>query len=164
MPAQWEIDLWRKQQSRNKADLESVDDATARRALAYTGRKVVILGDTCNSDTFLSIGRDADLLSHEATFSDNMEDKAFKAQHSTASMAGAFARKLDAKQLMLTHFSPRYRSGKDLDGNNAGDIKLLISQAKRAFGKDAVQAASDFKTWNVPMTRDSDLAASITTA
>ncbi len=51
---------------------------------------------------------DADLLSHEATFSGEMRDKAAIAKHSTASMAGAFARRLRARQLVLTHFSGRY--------------------------------------------------------
>ena len=50
----------------------------------------------------------ADLVSHEATFADGMEQKAHIAQHSTAAMAGAFARRVAARQLVLTHFSGRY--------------------------------------------------------
>lgn len=68
-----------------------------------------------------------DVLSHEATFARGMEPKARTAQHSTASMAGAFARQIRAKydvvcgfatvvctppraprRLVLTHFSRRY--------------------------------------------------------
>lgn len=54
------------------------------------------------------VGRGADLLSHEATFSKEMAPKAAIAKHSTAAMAGAFARRLGAAQLVLTHFSSRY--------------------------------------------------------
>ena len=54
------------------------------------------------------VGRGADLLSHEATFSQNMAHKAHKAQHSTAEMAGRFARQIGASTLILTHFSSRY--------------------------------------------------------
>ncbi len=53
----------------------------------------------------------ADLVSHEATFADGMEQKARIAQHSTAPMAGAFARRIAARKLVLTHFSGRYVIG-----------------------------------------------------
>ena len=53
-------------------------------------------------------GMGADLLSHEATFSVDMYGKARIAQHSTARDAGAFAARLKAKTLVLTHFSNRY--------------------------------------------------------
>ena len=54
----------------------------------------------------LAIG--ADVVSHEATFAAGMERKAYQAQHSTAPMAGAFARRVRAQALVLTHFSNRY--------------------------------------------------------
>ena len=71
-------------------------------------RKVVILGDTCDSSAMAAVARGADLLSHEATFSDRMFDKAEIAQHSTAAMAGSFAAECGARRLVLTHFSARY--------------------------------------------------------
>ena len=54
------------------------------------------------------VGQGADLLSHEATFTADMREKAHIAQHSTAPMAGAFARALGAQTLVLTHFSGRF--------------------------------------------------------
>ena len=54
------------------------------------------------------VGRSADLLSHEATFTADMYAKARVAQHSTAPMAGNFARQLGAQTLVLTHFSGRF--------------------------------------------------------
>ena len=56
-------------------------------------------------------GAGADLLSHEATFSQSESAKAGIAMHSTAAMAGAFAAQLRARQLVLTHFSARYGNG-----------------------------------------------------
>jgi len=114
-------------------------------------RKVIILGDTCNSDTLLSAGQNADLVSHEATFADSMRSKAYRASHSTAKMAGDFARRINAKRLVLTHFSPRYHLSGQIDGPNSEDVKDLMAEAKKAFGKGAVIAAQDFTTWNIPV-------------
>ena len=50
----------------------------------------------------------ADVVSHEATFDFRNKAKADRAQHSTASMAGQFCRKIGADWLFLTHFSSRY--------------------------------------------------------
>ena len=58
--------------------------------------------------TSAEVGMGADLLSHEATFSLDMYGKARIAQHSTARDAGAFAARLQARALVLTHFSNRY--------------------------------------------------------
>lgn len=105
-PAHWEMDLWRRKQA-NGEQMDSIKDEDLFDYLSYTGRKVVILGDTCNSDSVAVIGQNADLLSHEATYASEMHKKAILAQHSTATMAGSFAKKINAKKLFLTHFSPR---------------------------------------------------------
>ena len=47
-------------------------------------------------------------MSHEATFDFRNKAKADRAQHSTASMAGHFCRRIGADWLFLTHFSSRY--------------------------------------------------------
>lgn len=86
------------------------------------GRKVVVMGDTCNGDAIASLAMDADLIVHEATNAWLRELDAFKFPtyqhlerhtvihgHSTPQMAGRFAKKIRAKRLILTHFSPRYR-------------------------------------------------------
>lgn len=101
---------------------------------------------------------DADLLAHEATFAAGMEIKAHKAQHSTAPMAGEFARKIRANALVLTHFSNRYSSRgvaprDEMRGASDNDhqdvLQQLITQARGAFGKDRVWAAYDFYTFDV---------------
>ena len=57
------------------------------------------------------VGAGADLLSHEATFSQAEVVKAGIAMHSTAAMAGVFAAQMRVRHLVLTHFSARYGSG-----------------------------------------------------
>jgi ribonuclease Z len=78
--------------------------------LDVSPRKVVILGDTCDSSAIAEAARGADLMTHEATFANNLVDKARTAMHSTARMAGAFAKQIQARKLVLTHFSSRYES------------------------------------------------------
>jgi ribonuclease BN (tRNA processing enzyme) len=73
-------------------------------------RRVAILGDTMDSTALAAAAAGADLLSHEATYARGMEAKALRAQHSTAWMAGQFARAVAAKALVLTHFSARYKA------------------------------------------------------
>lgn len=86
------------------------------------GRKVVILGDTCNSNMIEDIAMGADVLVHEATNAyleeydkaryptyEQMQRDTFIHGHSTPQMAGRFAKRINAKKLILTHFSPRYQ-------------------------------------------------------
>ena len=96
------------------------------------------------------------MVSHECTFAAGMEKKAYVAQHSTAPMAGAFARHIRARALVLTHFSNRYSkkgdtSGRDgeSDGDSQDVLQWLMDQAKQAYGSDRVWAANDFYTFNI---------------
>lgn len=91
------------------------------------GRKIVILGDTYDSRGMIPLCYDASLLVHEATqmaippelarrvsqfrkgCSEGEARKvALKHGHSTAAMAGEFAREIRAKRLFLNHFSVKY--------------------------------------------------------
>lgn len=47
------------------------------------GRKVVILGDTCNSSAMIPIANGADVLVHEATNENSHEEKCRENGHST---------------------------------------------------------------------------------
>lgn len=85
-------------------------------------RKVTILGDTCNSDEIAEAAKGSQLLVHEATFTTAQLEKAKVALHSTAKMAGAFARKIGAKKLALTHFSSRYEA-MNFEVNSEGSEK-----------------------------------------
>ncbi len=72
------------------------------------GRKVVITGDTRPVPAVQEVSAGADLLVHEATFSQQDQARARETGHSTATEAAEIARAAGVKRLALTHISPRY--------------------------------------------------------
>lgn len=72
-------------------------------------RSFAFCSDTKYSETIVKYINDVDLLYHEATFLNNMKDRARTTWHSTATDAANIALKANAKQLMLGHFSARYK-------------------------------------------------------
>jgi ribonuclease Z len=75
---------------------------------ARPGRKVVITGDTARSEAVVDAARGADLLVHEATFTEEERDRAQETLHSTAADAAEVAREAGVGLLALTHVSTRY--------------------------------------------------------
>jgi ribonuclease Z len=65
-------------------------------------------GDCRPSTQFAEQAIDTDLLIHEATFEDGMEDEAVLKKHCTAGEALEVGKKMRAKAIVLTHFSQRY--------------------------------------------------------
>jgi ribonuclease Z len=90
---------------------------------ARTGRRVVISGDTRPCAAMVEISRGADLLVHEATFSDDEQARALETRHSTAREAAKVAAEAKVKRLVLTHLSSRH----DVDP------RPLIEQAKQEY-------------------------------
>ena len=94
------------------------------------GKKLVYTSDTAPCAAVAKAAKGADLLIHEATFSEEHEAEAKEANHSTAAQAAQIAKKAGAKKLLLTHISGRYR-----------DTTPLLEEAKKHFA--AVQVAED---------------------
>lgn len=72
------------------------------------GWKLVYSGDTRPCPALVAAGADADILVHEATFSDMLQTDAVQKKHSTTSEAIGVAQDMRAKVVLLTHFSQRY--------------------------------------------------------
>ncbi|KAF2360273.1 tRNase Z endonuclease [Trinorchestia longiramus] len=72
------------------------------------GKSLVYSGDTRPCDTLVKIGKGCDVLIHEATMEDYLAHEANVKRHCTISEALSVACKMEAKNVLLTHFSQRY--------------------------------------------------------
>ncbi|HYD51511.1 MAG TPA: ribonuclease Z [Gemmatimonadaceae bacterium] len=104
------------------------------------GRRLVITGDTRPCAATVEAARDADLLVHEATFSEEERERAAETGHSTAREAGETAREAGVQRLLLTHFSARY----------SRDPSELEREAKAAFpavlvGRDGMEVEVPYR-------------------
>ena len=102
------------------------------------GRKIVYTGDTKPSEDIIKLAEKADLLIHEATFSDELQERAHEDKHSTPSQAAKVAKEALSRQLILTHISARYK-----------DPTILLEQAKKIFPN--VRVAEDFMRIDIPL-------------
>ncbi|AUC24078.1 ribonuclease Z [Polaribacter sejongensis] len=78
--------------------------------------------DTCYKPDIVPIIKDVDLLYHEATFLADREDLAKKTKHATTKQAAEIAKQANAKQLIIGHYSGRYK-----------DINVFRAEAQEIF-------------------------------
>lgn len=86
------------------------EDAT----ILVKGKKATFILDTAFCENAIKLAKDSDLIICEATYAEDMAEKAKLRKHLTAKQAALIAKKANAKKLILTHFSQRYRELKDL--------------------------------------------------
>ncbi|KAJ7460806.1 hypothetical protein FB451DRAFT_1045064 [Mycena latifolia] len=72
------------------------------------GWSIVFSGDTLPTQSLVRGGQGATLLIHEATMGDGEEAMARAKSHSTVGQAIEIGRKMNAENVLLTHFSARY--------------------------------------------------------
>jgi len=108
-------------------------------------RKAVIAGDNDNPGLLAEACRDAHVLVHEATYTDDVLEKiGAHPQHSSAGMVARFAESVALNQLLLTHFSPRYQDDKQMSPN----ITEIEQEAKSYFG-GPLYLARDFDCYQL---------------
>lgn len=84
--------------------------------------KYAYCSDTKYDERILPSIANADLLYHEATFANDMKDRAKSTYHSTAQQAATIAEKAGAKKLLLGHLSARYKT-----------VQVHLDEAKSVF-------------------------------
>jgi ribonuclease Z len=73
-------------------------------------RRVIVCGDNDNPELLAEVARDADVLVHEATFTQAVIERTGIAfGHSCAAAVARFAETAGVRNLVLTHFSARYQ-------------------------------------------------------
>ncbi|WP_334055583.1 ribonuclease Z [Polaribacter sp. P097] len=88
-----------------------------KKALSYA-----FCSDTMFKPDIVPIIKEVDLLYHEATFLADREDLAKKTKHATSKQAALIAKEANAKQLVVGHYSGRYK-----------DISLFQKEAQEIF-------------------------------
>lgn len=104
---------------------------------ARAGRRVVLSGDTAPCDALVAAADRADLLVHEATFTEDERERARETGHSTARQAAELAEEADVELLALTHLSTRYFGGE------------IAEEAQAVFSRSFVPR--DFDVVEVPL-------------
>ena len=94
--------------------------------------------DTAYDEEIVPLLQDIDLLYHESTFLEDRKDLAEKTKHATALQAATIAKKANVKQLVLGHYSSRYKN-----------LDLFLDEAKNEFDNVALaEAGKEFKISN----------------
>ncbi len=106
------------------------------------GRKIVLSGDTGPCEMLRVAAHEADVLVHEATFTEEEHERAMQTGHSTARQAAEVAREAGVRLLVLTHISTRYAGGEIRD------------EARAIFERTAVPR--DFDSVEVPFPEKGD--------
>ena len=102
------------------------------------GESFVYCTDTVFSESAVSLSKNADLLVHESTFSQEDESMAYEKLHSTTIMAARTALLSNSKKLIITHLSPRYTNKNSIKPSD------LLKEAQKVFPN--THLAKDFLT------------------
>jgi ribonuclease Z len=85
-------------------------------------RSYAYCSDTAYDERIIALVKEVTLLYHEATFMHDLLPRAIDTFHSTALQAATIAQKAEVLQLMIGHYSARYR-----------DLQPLLDEAKSIF-------------------------------
>jgi len=86
------------------------------------GKKITFILDTKLCNSAISISKNSDLLISESTYADEHKGKADEFKHLTSQQAAFIAKKSKSKQLILLHFSQRYKT-----------TDIILKEAKKVF-------------------------------
>ncbi|XP_069692325.1 ribonuclease Z, mitochondrial isoform X2 [Periplaneta americana] len=99
------------------------------------GWKMTYSGDTMPCDSLVELGKGSDLLIHEATMEDELVAEARSKLHSTTSQAIEVGHRMEAKFILLTHFSQRYAKLPRLNANFTKDVGIAFDNMQVSLGE-----------------------------
>ena len=89
---------------------------------AQLSRSFAFCSDTCYHEAIIPQIKGVDMLYHEATFLDELKERAQQTKHSTAKEAAIIAKKAQVGRLIIGHYSQRYF-----------DLNPLLEEAQSVF-------------------------------
>ena len=92
------------------------------------GKKLSVVLDTLPCMNAYELAKDSDLLIAESAYTSDLEEKGLEYKHLTTKDAGLIATKANVKELIITHFSQRYKTTKELQE----EIKTFFKNSKPA--------------------------------
>lgn len=99
-------------------------------------KRYAFCSDTAYKEDIIPLIKGVDLLYHESTFLETEQGLCGKTKHSTATEAATIAKKAKVKQLLLGHYSTRYKS-----------LELFKEEAQPIFAN--VELAEDGKIFKI---------------
>lgn len=106
---------------------------------AHRARSYAFCSDTAYCKSIVPIVKEVDLLYHEATFKNDLEDRAAYTFHSTTGQAAEIARHANVKRLVIGHYSQRYH-----------DLSTLLDEVQEVFPNS--ELAEEGKVFEIPRT------------
>lgn len=93
------------------------------------GRKIAYVTDTRPCSGAVRLAYRADILVIESTYRTDMKEKAEEYLHLTAEEAALIANQAEVKQLILTHFSMRYKDSSEIED----DARVVFDRCRVAY-------------------------------
>ena len=100
---------------RKNAIIDGKKISWKRATYSKKGKKFAVTIDTSVCNQIVDLAKNATVFLCEATFSNKIKDSAVKGGHMTTKEAARLGKRAKVGKLILTHFSQRYRSVKELE-------------------------------------------------
>jgi ribonuclease Z len=93
------------------------------------GKKLSIILDTLPCKNAYELAAEADVLIAESAYTSDMEEKSLEYKHMTTKQAALIATTANVKKLIITHFSQRYKTNRELEE----DVRIFFPESQAAF-------------------------------
>ena len=112
-------------------------------------RSIIVCGDNDKPELLADACKSADVLIHEATYTEAiLQQVGERVQHCSAARVAKFAQAVGVKNLVLTHFSPRFSDSENAPFN----IDMITAEARALYSGNLITAA-DLKSYRLTRTK-----------